>query len=253
MSTAVLCIDAGNTRVKVALVDGDGVDPVGREDTRDCDASSIAALIADVDPTSVRGCVVASVVRGVGATVKSVVEDRLGLETTVLTAEMPLGIGLRVPSPETVGIDRLIISSQAYAISKRDTVVVGVGTAVTVDAVTADGWYVGGTISPGLRTATWSLSERTSLLPEIEDFSLGAQLPSSTAESIKMGVLVGTGGAIDGLISDLSRRASLTDPDVMLTGGDAATLDPYVTRKHTVSEDLLMHGLGRIHALLGTH
>ena len=45
---------------------------------------------------------------------------------------------------------------------------VGVGTAITVDVVTRDGVYLGGTISPGLRTSTWALSKRTSLLPDVD-------------------------------------------------------------------------------------
>ena len=127
-------------------------------------------------------------------------------------------------------------------------VVVGVGTAITVDVISGDGVYVGGSISPGLRTAAWSLAARTSLLPEVVVQADAETVPKSTEENINTGVVVGTGGAIDRLVMTLSERSGLEDYDVILSGGDSRLIGPVLRTDHQVMEDLVLQGLAHTYA-----
>jgi type III pantothenate kinase len=238
----VFLIDAGNTSIKGALYANGDLQRTFRADTHD----DVAALWGHLDewPETPSAVVLASVVKGLAEKLQAGVEERWQLDLTVAWAEMPVGVRVEVPRPETVGIDRLLMSGEAYVRSGAAAIVVGVGTAITVDVVDQDGTYVGGTISPGMRTSTWALASRASLLPEVDiDEPEGPDIPSSTTDSIRSGVLVGTAGSVDRLVSELAGRANLESHSVILSGGDGARLSPYLETQHTLAEDLVIWGL----------
>jgi type III pantothenate kinase len=124
-----------------------------------------------------------------------------------------------------LGVDRwhsLIAARAAHP--DRALVVVTAGTATTVDGVGAGGTFVGGVIAPGVRLMYESLARGTANLP----FANGRLVacPDNTDDAIASGVL----GAQLGLVERFVRgfRAQHGDPLVILTGGYAAQLAPYV-------------------------
>jgi len=127
--------------------------------------------------------------------------------------------------PTQLGVDRwhALIAARA-AHPDRALVVVTAGTATTVDAVTADGVFVGGAIAPGVRMMYDALARGTANLP----FANGRMVafPDNTDDAIASGVL----GSQIGLIERFIRvfRSEQGDPLLVLSGGSAALLAPYV-------------------------
>jgi type III pantothenate kinase len=241
----ILVFDAGNTRIKAAIFGEAGLIHEFQIGTDDYATVSLDRILTDEVARRPSGVILGSVVRGVADAFAPVVKRLWGLDMLIVSPDMPIGVRVDVPNPETVGIDRLLISGEAYAETTTSTVVVGVGTAITVDVVTRDGVYLGGTISPGLRTSTWALSKRTSLLPDVDvdvDDDEGG-VPKSTPSSIRTGVILGTAGAVDRLISELAERAGLVDYKVILTGGDSHRLSRFLDTNHDIRDDLLLKGL----------
>ena len=246
MSTLLL-IDAGNSRIKVDQFEAGEMRRVFSVDSNDY-ADTVPAKLDAV--TAPGAAMLASVVRGVDAFFGAELKRRWEVDLVVVDAGMPIGIEVDVPRPDSVGIDRLLGAGEAFRRTEGATVVVGVGTAITVDVVTDSGVFVGGSISAGMRTTAWALSERTSLLPEVDIEEGERGVPKSTQESLLTGVLVGTGGAVDRLVEELTERAGLSAFSVVLTGGDSGRLSPYLEAQHIVEDDLVTWGLAHTYERL---
>jgi type III pantothenate kinase len=245
-SRHVLAIDAGNTRVKGAVFDGDEIAHSFVVETSTLTEASYADTLTNQINRRIDGAILSSVVRGADEIFRSVVQKTVEADLHVTVPDSPIGVRVGVPDPGSVGIDRLLMAGEAYHRTNQATIVVGCGTAVTVDVVSEDGAYLGGTISAGTGTSAWSLSERTSLLPEVDLGSpIDAGVPDSTVSGIRTGVLLSTAGGIDRLVVELARRADIVNPSVLLTGGDSRLLSCILDTEHKLVDDLVLRGLAR--------
>jgi len=114
-------------------------------------------------------------------------------------------------------------------------VVVSAGTATTIDVVRADGRHLGGLIIPGLQTGLAALHRSASLLPPLilREETLPLALPTlghETRTAMLGGVLAMTLGVVWSARQAALKETGATDDtiEVVLTGGDAATLARYL-------------------------
>jgi pantothenate kinase type III len=134
-----------------------------------------------------------------------------------------LTMPIHVEEPARVGIDRLMAAVAAGRIRGNDkaAIVVDLGSAITVDLVTAQGAFAGGAILPGIAMSARALAEQTDALPHLPFDRLEKPpeaVGKSTAAAIEAGLYWGAVGAIRELIDRLS--AGLPEPpEVFLTGG----------------------------------
>jgi type III pantothenate kinase len=145
-------------------------------------------------------------------------EDRITLLTS---ADLPLAV--RLPRPDRVGIDRLVDAVAVNRLREKDrpAVIVDVGTAITVDLISADGAFLGGAILPGIAMAARALHDYTDLLPLVKTadlFSPPHALGQDTESAMHSGLFWGTVGAIRQLAEELGRTAG-PPPQLFLTGG----------------------------------
>ncbi|WP_182868757.1 type III pantothenate kinase [Rhodopirellula sp. JC639] len=176
--------------------------------------------------------------------------------------DVPLRI--QVDAPEKVGIDRLL---SAYAASTRfatPLVVVDAGSAVTVDCVRLDSdarpVFVGGAILPGIRLQHAALATGTEGLQQatdgIDPAKVAAMMPATnTQQAIRLGVLAAVVGGVERLAQEYARAddhdAEATCPKdtsakrlpIVLCGGDAATLSPYLRAPHQQVPNLVCLGI----------
>lgn len=175
-------VDVGNSRTKKALFDGRRLRPLaGRVDLW------IGARVGKSAPP-----------RG----------------TLLLGRDFPPLVRNRARHPETVGADRLAQASGAWARAKGACVVVSMGTAITIDAVTSKGDFVGGLIAPGLRLMARALHDHTALLPEVEPVRKRSPLGRHTREAIQAGISFAAEGLLRAALARHRGR-------VFGTGGDA--------------------------------
>lgn len=112
------------------------------------------------------------------------------------------------------GDDRLANAAAAFARVRGACVVVSFGTAVTVDAVSADGEFLGGTIAPGAGLSADALHHRCAQLPFVEPRRPSRAVGRDTREAIASGVW----HALAGLVREVSRAHR---GPVIATGADA--------------------------------
>jgi len=152
----------------------------------------------------------------------------------LFAADLPITI--QVEHPQKVGIDRLLNAIAVNCLRKIDSpaIVVDLGTANTVDLITAQGAFAGGAILPGIAMSARVLHESTSTLPYLppSTFESAAESPpevvgKSTHPAIASGLYWGAVGAVNEIIARMSQDLS-QPPQLFITGGDARLVAPNI-------------------------
>ncbi|CAB1130009.1 Type III pantothenate kinase [Candidatus Hydrogenisulfobacillus filiaventi] len=152
------------------------------------------------------------------------------------------GMGVDYDPPESLGADRFVNALAAWHLVHGPVVVVDVGTTATIDAVSADGRFLGGSIAPGPHFLTQALAQGTARLPHIPpvipDFAIGRR----TADAIAAGVGHGFVGMVRELVA-WARQVTGESAEVVLTGGWAGRLRPHLGFAARLEPRLTLEGL----------
>lgn len=159
------------------------------------------------------------------ASLMQVLRNCQRLAATQILEVLRLPIKLAVEQPHRLGIDRALAAMAVNRIRTMDTpaIVVSLGTACTVNLISADGVFQGGAILPGFAMASQALHQGTAMLPLISPESLclpANAVGKNTVEAMAAGVYWGMIGSIEKLIAEQSRNSNKL-PQVFLTGGNA--------------------------------
>ncbi|WP_338431101.1 pantothenate kinase [Synechococcus elongatus] len=130
-----------------------------------------------------------------------------------------------VPLPNcypTLGLDRAIALYEAGCQAGWPVLMIDCGTAITVTAGDANGWFAGGAILPGVRLQLRSLAQGTAALPSVEISAEGDRWAMNTPDAIASGVIHGLAGALRGFIEDW--RSQHPQRPIYFTGGDGELL-----------------------------
>lgn len=244
----LLVIDVGNTNTVMGVYDGDRLVThwrlgTSRHRTSDEYGVLVQGLCAQrrIDATAIRqvaiSCVVPSQLLSL-TDVSHVYFDCKPLIVDHTTA----GIPIRIERPEEVGADRLVNAVAAYDKFRRDVIIVDLGTATTFDAVSADGAYLGGAISPGITISIEALAHHASKLSRVEFANPGTVIGKNTLHAMQAGIYFGYVGLVDTLVERM--RAELGgDPLVVATGGLAPLIAEASTTVHKIEPYLTLEGL----------
>jgi type III pantothenate kinase len=146
--------------------------------------------------------------------------------------------------PRRLGADRWAALVGARQAVEGDACVVDCGTAVTVDALRADGSFLGGAICAGLALTREALAARTAGL-RIPVSAARDALARSPEDAIAGGTLHGAAGAVDRLIDEVCGVLGPT-PSVLVTGGDADVLVPLLRHPCRYLPDLVLRGVATL-------
>lgn len=235
-----LLVDIGNSRIKWTTGLGGGLSaPAGFARPREAHGEAFEREWGHLSPSGVVVCSVAG--RQAVRRLDGWVGERWGLGVHEVRATERCGpIVNAYPDPGSLGADRWanLLGARA-SIGAVDAVIVDAGTAVTVDALRADGRHLGGAILAGLSTTRAGLRAAAPALPVAYD---EVPLPSDhTAGAIGGGTLIGLVGAIERVAAAVGNR--LVEPRLLLAGGDAEHLVPWLEPRWTVDPLLTLRGL----------
>ena len=190
------------------------------------------------------GVVIGSVVAELGAAYAEVCRDFSSGPVLQASSAWDWGLCIDYDDPARIGVDRLAAAAAAHRATPagRAAVVVDAGTALTVDAIDAEGTFRGGAIAPGLRLGLNALSSGTSFLPQVELAPTTPLLGKNTTDGLCSGALHGSAALVEGLCARMA--TALDNPvAIFLTGGDAPLLQPHIAAVHTCDSDLVLRGL----------
>ncbi|HEU0188657.1 MAG TPA: type III pantothenate kinase [Gallionella sp.] len=235
-----LLIDAGNTRIKWALVNGggdwvrSGVLPVGQ-------AGELPALFAgscdklQIWVSNVAGEEVANLVRNIG-------EGQPAQTHFVVARELQCGVRNGYSNAAQLGSDRWAALIAAWHLVQGKCMVVNCGTAITIDTLSARGEFCGGLILPGIELMQHSLAGATVQLKYVQlkpGQGKYVRFPLNTADALFSGAVQAGCGAIQ-------RQHALLDDDnvpVILSGGAAGILEENINLPLRVVDNLVLQGL----------
>jgi type III pantothenate kinase len=248
----LLAVDVGNTQTHLGAFDGERLSEHWRFQTRsgatgDELAERIAGLfalsgmaLADLDAVCV-----SSVVPPLGTQYEQLAERYLEAECLTIGPGVKTGMPITIENPLEVGADRLVNSIAAYERFGDACVVVDFGTGINIDAVSADGEYLGGAIGPGLEISLTALIDRAARITRIDLEEPDAAIGRSSRGAIQSGFVFGFAGMIDGIVRRIEDE--LPEPHLLATGGLAQTIVPYTETIDEVDDMLTLKGLRLIY------
>jgi type III pantothenate kinase len=178
--------------------------------------------------------------------------------TTTATAG---GVTNAYSQPSSHGVDRWLTLIAARQMTSTAACIIDAGTAVTIDALDAQGLHLGGVIIPGIRMMMGALVDRTSdlghkSLVSARSSTIGsrpAMFANTTAHAIESGALFALAAAADRGVAELARQTHTERPQVYLTGGDAERIRTAMTTPAEVVPDLVLRGLAVWGGCAGEH
>jgi type III pantothenate kinase len=229
----ILAIDSGNSRVKWGLAtEQDFLHCGAMAQDDDALAAAFAALPAPerVIASNVAGEAAAQRIRTACAA------WRVPVEFIASQAEQ-CGVRNSYAQPAQLGSDRWAALIAAWQHEHAACLVVNCGTAITVDALSNEGEFLGGLILPGLDMMRHSLVTGTAQLSAA--FGVWRGFPRNTADAIHSGAIQAAIGAVR------AQHALLDAPAArcLLTGGAADEVQPHLGLPSLRTDDLVLRGL----------
>lgn len=179
-----------------------------------------------------------------GAAVRATLNDwivrtwGIRAEFVVATAEA-FGIRNAYAEPSRLGADRWVAMIAAHHLIRQPCYVVDCGTALTIDALAADGQHRGGVIVPGIQLM------RTALYRDTQQIPPEAGQPQLFGRNTRDGVWGGAVYAVAAAIDGITERMIAAEGRglCLLTGGGAAAVLPYLLGQFRLEPELIFHGL----------
>ena len=242
-----LALDIGNTRLKWAQyaspLPGAELLAQGAEFLENIDKLAEGIWSTLPAPTHILGSVVA------GDAIKRRVEQQLELwDVTpqwVVSSDAEAGMTNGYDHPSRLGADRWVAMIGAYHRMQaqgvpRPMVVVMVGTAVTVEAVSPQGRFLGGFILPGHGIMLRALESGTAGLHvptgEVCPF------PTNTSDALTSGGTYAIAGAVECMVQHVRQHCG-EEPLCIMTGGAGWKMAPSMTRPFELVDNLIFDGL----------
>ena len=224
----ILCLDVGNSHIYGGVFEGDQLKMTFRKTSKQGSSSDEYGLFFrgvlrenGFDPDGVRNVALCSVVPEVIYSISNGCQKYFNQSPFVLKAGAKTGLKILYRNPLEVGSDRIanaIAATQMFP--DEDLLVLDLGTATTVDAISAGRDYLGGVIIPGLRMSMEALDRGTARLSSVEIRKADRCLGRSTAASIQSGLYYGHLGALREIMSGVREDAfDGRQPRVIATGG----------------------------------
>ena len=230
----LLAIDAGNSFVKLGYHDGHQWQAQQRVVLSDFCQDPLRYL---QHPT--QQIVIANVAGPRFQTALSAALPNIPMQWVKASAQA-CGVTSHYDSPEQLGADRWAMLIAARAITQAPCVVVSVGTATTVDLLTATGEFLGGAIAPGVRLMQTALVQGTYGIEPA--YGHVKSFPTNTADAKETGLVLALLGVIENMAMGLEKQVQ-SQVLCILTGGDAHRLAPSLNRPVQVVDNLVLDGL----------
>ncbi|MCF4113778.1 MULTISPECIES: type III pantothenate kinase [Dethiosulfovibrio] len=248
----ILVIDVGNTTTVIGVFEGDRLVRHWRlvSERKTSDEVGILLLnllmLSSISPSDITGAAMSSVVPSLDLIIAEAVESYIGVGCIRVNADLDIGLLIAYENRWEVGADRLVNSVAGISKYGAPLIVVDFGTAITLDVISEDGAYLGGTISPGLVTSMDALFGKTSKLPQVALEAPGSVIGKNTRWAIQSGVVYGTAGSVDALVRRIWKQIGSESP-VIATGGHSATVASVSETISSLEPWLTLEGLRLIY------
>ena len=250
-----LLLDAGNSRLSAGLMyQGELIQRFSLDNKsvyrKDLNSKDVKMILEEnltgkgVLPGTIRKTAISSVLKNETPLLAAAGALMSGTPAFILDPLKPGELKNKYLLPEQTGPDRL--AAALGGISKypgKNLIIIDWGTATTIDAVSRDGCFLGGTIFPGLGTAGKSLGKAASALPEIQPGRPVAVLGKNTEQAILSGLFYSQAGAVREIIRQLGKECFSGEDSLTIGTGGYAPLFHNEELFDRFEPDLVLLGL----------
>jgi len=238
----ILTFDIGNTNIKSALFETDEIKDFQVH-------TSVEDVIEYIDHIKFNVAAICSV----NPTSEKILISKLKTSVTPIfcaTVNQKMNLTINYRTPQSLGMDRVCSAVGALDLAVKEKITsknqylitIDFGTATTINIVSPDRKFIGGLISPGVKTMLKSLNKNTAQLPLPDLESYQGIIGNSTESSIVSGVITATIGMISETVEKL-KNESTNNPIIYVTGGNSKLILPHLSYNVNFEKDLVLKGL----------
>ncbi|MBU5425521.1 type III pantothenate kinase [Tissierella pigra] len=248
----LLVIDVGNTNVVFGVYQEDKLLYDWRIATEKDRTSDEYGLLFEqifryhgLDPKEVKNVIISSVVPPLMHTLPAMSIKYFGIDPIVIGPGVKTGMNIKYDNPKEVGADRIVNAVAAYEKYGGPLIIVDFGTAITFCAVSKNGDYLGGAITPGIKISSEALFMRTAKLPKVEIARPEKVIAKNTTNSIQSGLVYGYIGMVDYIISKMIEEMEEDERTVKIvaTGGFSSLIASESKYINRIDKLLTLDGL----------
>lgn len=245
----ILCVDIGNTNIKLGLYEGSSLMAHWRIFTNPKKlADDYAVLLLslfgceNINRENITGCAISSVVPELTVAFHDLVKRHLDLEAVIVGQVKKPVIKINTDNPAEVGPDLIANAVGAISLYGAPVIVIGFGTATTFSAISKDKEFEGVSIAPGIGTGAASLFNAGAMLPEVDLHKPEYAIGKNTILSLQSGLIFGFAGLVEGIVSRMKKELG-GDAKVVATGGLASLISGEVNCIDAVEPELTLLGV----------
>jgi type III pantothenate kinase len=251
----LMVMDVGNTNTVLGVYEGELLIKDWRITTQPHQtADEYGILLKDIfilaglSFTDITGLILSCVVPPLEMVVAETARKYLRIEPLIVGPGIKTGMPVLYENPREVGADRIVNSVAAYQTYGGPCIVIDFGTATTFDAISAEGAYLGGIITPGILLSYEALFHKAAKLPLVDMVKPKTVIGRSTVASMQSGMVYGHVGLVEGIVARMKEELG-GDPKVVATGGLAETIARETPVIQEVDQSLTLMGLRLIYEL----
>lgn len=246
----LLVVDIGNTNIVLGVYEDDRLLAHFRLDTKSRRTEDEFAVIVSqlftlhgIPTKHIRDAVISCVVPPILNTMARFCSKTFNCDPLIIGPGIKTGVPINIDNPRELGADRIVNAAGALARYSPPLIIVDFGTAITIDAISAKGEYVGGAIAPGMRLSLNALYHNAAKLPEVESVKPASVIGRNTIGSMQSGAFYGFASLVDGIVNRMKPLLSPPEPKVIATGGEARLVAPASTTIEKLEDNLTLEGL----------
>ncbi len=251
----LLCIDIGNTNIKLGLFENHEMRKhwrIATDQTKLADEYAVLMTqlfeVNKINFQEISGVAISSVVPPLTLTFVDLCQEYLHLIPVMNDPGRELGMKINTDYPAEVGSDLIMNALAAFQIFHTEVIVVGFGTATSFIAVSSEGNLEGVAIAPGILSSANSLFRSASALPQVALSHPKKAIGKNTMDSMRAGIVYGFVGLVEALITRMKIELG-GNPRVIATGGLASLIAPETSMIEIVEPNLALIGLKRMYEL----
>lgn len=247
----LLAIDVGNTQITSGLFDGEKLILQFRQTTQMRTSSDeIGIFFRSVlrengfnwEKIDRIGC--CSVVPSINYSLSRAMKKYFNREPLFIQSGIKTGLKIKYSNPKEIGADRIAAALGATSLyPEKALIIIDLGTATTIDCVTKNKEYLGGSILPGIKISVEALASGTAKLPSVEIVKPKNICGTNTIEAIQSGIFYGNAGAIKEICYLYEKNVFNSEkPFIIGTGGFSRIFEEY-NLFDNILPDLVLRGV----------
>ena len=235
--------DIGNTETKVCLINkSNKIIKKIIIKTKNINNNSLSVLLTKFifSKINIKKVLFCSVVPKAFNQIKKIFYQKLKIKIYELKdLDLKKMINIKV-NYKQIGSDRLANALSVIG-EKKNYIILDFGTATTFDVLVKKNYY-GGVIAPGVKLSLKTLSDRASLIPNINLKKPKKVIGQNTINAVRSGFFWGYAGLIDNIVN-LIKKETKKSFEIIITGGFSNLFKKSIKAKVTLNKDITINGL----------